>query len=162
METLCFVLLVILALIVIWKAHEQPGGSNVRVPSGRRAPVGGYVPIEVASNVIKPPISGAALGPMKEVAQSHMGKDPNDDPMSGRFAYVGLGGMSCPNKRWYDSVYNGGTYTEIDEPGVAWRDMNYESADMMPNGPRDPDEVRAYPEPLVQKNLLKCGPPPMY
>lgn len=155
MENLCFALLLVLVLVVICKAYGRPMGMSA--PPAPYAPPKIMAPLpmtaEVASNVIRPPVNGPAIGPMKEVAQSHMGGAETDDPESGRFAYVGLGGMSCPNKRWYDSVYNGGTYTEVDEPGVAWRDVNWETSDLMPMGPYNPDASHAFPEPVVQRDL---------
>lgn len=74
---------------------------------------------------IKPP-----FGPNKTVTFTDEGKYPDTEtsaPMHGNknraFVPLPKGGLSCPNKRWYDSIYNGGVYTEIAIPGIEEDDM---------------------------------------
>ena len=156
MQSLCIASLIILAIIVIWRAStcskcgRRPG--NVVSPGGPVRPLAGRARIEVPNTVIKPPIYGVSVGPMKEVAKSDMSADPEDVPSKGRFAYVGMGGVSCANKRWFDSVYSGGTLTEIDSPGISGRDL-IDSDLMVLGNPPDPDARSAFSESRAQKNL---------
>ncbi len=74
---------------------------------------------------LRPPI-----GPTKDVTFTDSGKlpagdvtpQPNGDTED-VFMPLPKGGLSCPNKRWYDSIYNGGVATEIAAPCIEEDDM---------------------------------------
>lgn len=158
MTSLCIAGLVLLVAFIIWKGTRCSSCSigraiNKGAVSQKSAPLAEQVRIAVPGTVIKPPIMGASLGPRKDIAKSDLLSDPEDNPVRGRFKYVGSGGMSCPNARWYSSVYDAGPYTEIDAPGIAAKDMM--DPDLMVLGtPPDPDSVRAFIEPKSQHALL--------
>jgi hypothetical protein len=66
--------------------------------------------------VMKPPIVGPPLG-----AEYPMAPQTRYDER--KFAELPRGGLSCPNKRWYDSIYNGGAETSLDAPDVSKSDV---------------------------------------
>jgi hypothetical protein len=75
-----------------------------------------------SKEVMKPPIEGPPLGEYPEAPASRYDER--------RFMELPRGGLSCPNKRWYDAIYNGGTETILDKPdacgetpGVSRRDV---------------------------------------
>jgi hypothetical protein len=75
-----------------------------------------------SGEVMKPPITGPPLGEYPEAPSSRYDER--------RFMELPRGGLSCPNKRWYDAIYNGGTETVLDKPdsfsdvpGIARRDV---------------------------------------
>ena len=66
--------------------------------------------------VMKPPIVGPPLN-----AEYPMAPASRYDER--KFMELPRGGLSCPNKRWYDSIYSGGAETILDVPGVSKRDV---------------------------------------
>lgn len=61
-----------------------------------------------ANQVMKPPIVGPPLGEYQAL--------PANRFEARKFMELPRGGLSCPNKRWYDAIYNGGAETILEEP----------------------------------------------
>ena len=66
--------------------------------------------------VMKPPIVGPAFGEYPVMTPASRYEEH-------KFMELPRGGLSCPNKRWYDSIYNGGAETVLDAPGVSKADV---------------------------------------
>lgn len=90
-------------------AEEPPSGPATEFVSTSPVPMG---------TEIKPPI-----GPTKDLTFTDEGKNPATDIHPKMFVPLPRGGLSCPNKRWYDSIYNGGVATEIAIPNIEEDDM---------------------------------------
>jgi hypothetical protein len=68
-----------------------------------------YVVMDSTSEqLMKPPIMGSALSEYPEAPSSRYDER--------KFMELPRGGLSCPNKRWYDAIYNGGAETILDAP----------------------------------------------
>lgn len=66
-------------------------------------------------HIMRPPIVGPPLGEYPMAPASRYDER--------KFMELPRGGLSCPNKRWYDSIYNGGAETILDAPGVSKTDV---------------------------------------
>jgi hypothetical protein len=104
-------------------------------------------------------------GPTKTpvISTNERGEDPKAPTIaeSTLAATLPSGGLSCANKRWYDSIYNGGVATAISLPGDSKRDMDllwrHDYDGQGYNGtwhPQDVRESRAFTEPPVYKNMF--------
>lgn len=85
------------------KSSADSSASEPTVPSKETK----YVPVDSAADQsIKPPIVGPPLGDYEPLPESRY--------EARKFMELPRGGLSCANKRWYDSIYNGGVETVID------------------------------------------------
>lgn len=74
-----------------------------------------YVPVDPAEQqLIKPPIVGQPFGDYESLPESRYD--------ARKFMELPRGGLSCANKRWYDSIYNGGIETIINMDDDSFRD----------------------------------------
>ncbi len=73
--------------------------------------------------VMKPPIVGPPLGGALRLTPGEYPMAPASRYDERKFMELPRGGLSCPNKRWYDSIYNGGAETILDIPGVSKTDV---------------------------------------
>lgn len=111
----------VVIMLLCWVTRDTGNHSTVKsvadaTPAAELPQTTKYVLMDRdKQQVMKPPIVGPPLGEYPMAPASRYDER--------KFMELPRGGLSCPNKRWYDSIYNGGAETILDMPGVSKTDV---------------------------------------
>lgn len=108
----------VVVMIMCWLTHEKKETSAASSESDDKKPAGVAPMVAIDQNSyeeIRPPIIGPVQKPYEVAPVSRYDER--------KYLELPRGGLSCANKRWYDSIYNGGSETMLELPKDGERDV---------------------------------------
>ena len=118
---LCLVAGVFVVVIMLcWLTHEKKENPAAKSSQSENVAAGSANVPMIAINKnsyeeIRPPIIGPVQKPYSVAPMTRYDER--------KYLELPRGGLSCANKRWYDSIYNGGSETLLEMPKDGERDV---------------------------------------